>query len=549
MDSEDTKSGVNNSRKLRRKRRKAVKLIQEYAENSSLHGLKYIAEKGRTFVEKIFWVATFLVSISLCLILIKNVWIKWQTSPVIVALSEQLVSVGEVPFPSVTICPQIKAKRSLYNFTHETIEMKKKMESRLASNRTQDDKDDDLLANKYEDIGLVCWVDVPVVPYRKRNYSDATVVQHIIDVAPSIKDIFYGCRWRGDDVACQDIFQSVLTSEGICFTTNSMAASEIFRQQNVHEDYSYLDSSKPSNNWSLKGGYTSNEEDVYPKKGRGNGADTDLRVILREQTTDRDGLCYGINHGYKVYLQHPADMPQSSLYYYAALPEQTSSFAVKFSVTNTSNTLVNYPPKIRQCYFPEERQLKYFRTYTPNNCRLECMSDYTFDSCGCVWFHMPHKDSSTICRQLKKDCVLKALERYAAEESQTDSKVDKCKCLPLCIGIQYDAEVLKTKFDIHSMLNAIKVVYPEWYQNETDEETGMSYTMIELYYKEPRYMSMRRSELFGLTDFLANCGGLLGLFLGFSFLSLVEIFYFCTLRLGCTLRRDTRNYENDVKQN
>ncbi|KAI8424535.1 hypothetical protein MSG28_002992 [Choristoneura fumiferana] len=40
---------------------------------------------------------------------------------------------------------------------------------------------------------------------------------------------------------------------------------------------------------------------------------------------------------------------------------------------------------------------------------------------------------------------------------------------------------------------------------------------------------MRRSELFGLTDFLANCGGLLGLFLGFSFLSLIEIFYFCTL--------------------
>lgn len=41
---------------------------------------------------------------------------------------------------------------------------------------------------------------------------------------------------------------------------------------------------------------------------------------------------------------------------------------------------------------------------------------------------------------------------------------------------------------------------------------------------------MLRSELFGLTDFLANCGGLLGVFLGFSFLSLVEIFYFFTLR-------------------
>lgn len=42
---------------------------------------------------------------------------------------------------------------------------------------------------------------------------------------------------------------------------------------------------------------------------------------------------------------------------------------------------------------------------------------------------------------------------------------------------------------------------------------------------------MQRSEVYGYTDFLANCGGLLGLFLGFSILSIVEIIYFLTLRL------------------
>lgn len=57
------------------------------------------------------------------------------------------------------------------------------------------------------------------------------------------------------------------------------------------------------------------------------------------------------------------------------------------------------------------------------------------------------------------------------------------------------------------------------------------YSRLSIYFKEPRFLSMRRSELFGITDFLANCGGLLGLFLGFSFLSLIEIFYFFTLRL------------------
>lgn len=56
------------------------------------------------------------------------------------------------------------------------------------------------------------------------------------------------------------------------------------------------------------------------------------------------------------------------------------------------------------------------------------------------------------------------------------------------------------------------------------------YTRLEIFYKAPKFMTMQRSELFGLTDFMANCGGLLGLFLGFSFLSVIEIVYFCTLR-------------------
>lgn len=38
---------------------------------------------------------------------------------------------------------------------------------------------------------------------------------------------------------------------------------------------------------------------------------------------------------------------------------------------------------------------------------------------------------------------------------------------------------------------------------------------------------MRRGELFGLTDFIANCGGILGLCLGISFVSLVELLYYC----------------------
>lgn len=55
-----------------------------------------------------------------------------------------------------------------------------------------------------------------------------------------------------------------------------------------------------------------------------------------------------------------------------------------------------------------------------------------------------------------------------------------------------------------------------------------------------QFIPSQRNELYGITDFIANCGGLLGLFTGFSLISLVEIFYFVTLRFACNIRKHGR---------
>ncbi|KAG4070422.1 hypothetical protein HA402_005654 [Bradysia odoriphaga] len=68
-----------------------------------------------------------------------------------------------------------------------------------------------------------------------------------------------------------------------------------------------------------------------------------------------------------------------------------------------------------------------------------------------------------------------------------------------------------------------------------------------IYFKENQFITSKRSELFGPTDFLASCGGLLGLFMGASFLSIVELLYFLSLRLWCNLRsRMRRKQKNKI---
>lgn len=57
---------------------------------------------------------------------------------------------------------------------------------------------------------------------------------------------------------------------------------------------------------------------------------------------------------------------------------------------------------------------------------------------------------------------------------------------------------------------------------------------------------MNRSERITLSDFVASCGGLLGLFMGISVLSIVEMVYFLTLRLGCKLRREMKIRDSEI---
>lgn len=59
---------------------------------------------------------------------------------------------------------------------------------------------------------------------------------------------------------------------------------------------------------------------------------------------------------------------------------------------------------------------------------------------------------------------------------------------------------------------------------------------LTIFFKYGQFITSERNELYGPTAFLANFGGLLGLFTGFSILSLAELVYFLTLRILCNIK-------------
>lgn len=119
-------------------------------------------------------------------------------------------------------------------------------------------------------------------------------------------------------------------------------------------------------------------------------------------------------------------------------------------------------------------------------------------------------------------------EEYVDPMSDKDDFASSCKCLPSCSSIHYDSELSQTSFDIIKYYKANKA-----YEKRTDQYV---HAFVSIYFKEDHFIESKRSELYGWINFLSNCGGFLGLLMGGSLLSLVEIFYHCTLKKMCRSR-------------
>lgn len=49
---------------------------------------------------------------------------------------------------------------------------------------------------------------------------------------------------------------------------------------------------------------------------------------------------------------------------------------------------------------------------------------------------------------------------------------------------------------------------------------------LTIYFQDPQYESSELYALFTFSDYIASCGGVLGLFMGFSILSCFELVYY-----------------------
>ncbi|XP_055527902.1 pickpocket protein 28-like [Wyeomyia smithii] len=505
-------------------RAETKKLLLEYCSNSSVHGVRYFGCSERTWCEKIWWIIVFVLSIVSCTFLINKIYRKWDETPVIVSFAEKTTPVWQIPFPAVTICSQTKVQSRHLNFAHDFEQHYEFFKQGYS---------DVNVTSNYLAMFQLCEVSFfstflrPFyLPNKTSPHSYGTLIRNMS--IPMFDSITF-CTIHSTRVPCALMYSTSMTEEGICATFNSLAADDLLRTEIIQQEDPYLSEDHESPYWTLEQGYSPKANlDSYPHRSVGAGYAAGISLILQIEDENLEYICSGPVQGFKILLHSPADYPQISKKFVHVPMNQDVTIAVKPQMTTTTRSLESYTPERRQCFFNHERYLQFFRVYTQDNCELECLTNYTLQYCGCVRFSMPRTNLTAVCESNQISCMLNAekqlleMDVVKDKNNQTKNFRANCNCLVACTSTQYDAEITQTDFNWINWLKAFKI--------PTNETVGYQIARLSIYFKEAQFMTAKRSELYGLTDFLANCGGLLGLCMGVSLLSLVELFYFCSIR-------------------
>ncbi|XP_044260982.1 pickpocket protein 28-like isoform X2 [Tribolium madens] len=499
------------STKMNVPRQNVSKFFAEYTKVTGIHGLSYLAER-RSKTEKIFWLLVIVSSLIGCLVMIAQIIEKYHNNPVVVSFDTKDTAISRIPFPAVTICPESKCSEKKFNYS----------DAYMRAHNWNNLNKSELLKFKY--VSSLC-NDFEQNIFLKN--SGKTFGSDFFDVIDELQPSeFSTCNYMGEAFDCAELFTPIFTDEGICYSFNILDRKDMFQKDVVwYKKYQNVTSEPLSYENDL--GYLTSDVITYPSRALMSGADNSLQIEFHHVQYNTDLLCNKYYQGFRVLLHNPTEIPRPSKFCFQIPLDEIVTASIEPQLIQTANSVRKYKPEKRNCYMGNDRQLKYFKIYTQQNCQFECWTNFTLNHCGCVHYFMPRIGNTKICGFDSLDCAKQVDRELSIQELQNEMSgiTTKCECKPSCTSLSYNVETSNSRFYMKEYLDLRNT------SNIFEEPHKHHFSMLVVYFKVDQFLAIQRNELYGVSDFIANVGGLFGLFIGFSLISTIEIIYFLTLRI------------------
>ncbi|CAH1241431.1 ASIC2 [Branchiostoma lanceolatum] len=305
-------------------------------------------------------------------------------------------------------------------------------------------------------------------------------------VGHQVDDMIVNCEWRGSPCTAKN-FSHTFTHLGNCYTFNAMTLAG-----------KVLSSSKP---------------------GEGNGLKVTINIENDEYMATDDVGGDAMDAGIKVMVHPQHEPPFVKELGFAVSPGFHTFVAIRQEVITT------LPAPYGDCQ--ERGSQTYFPHYSLSACRIECETNYVISECGCRLVEMP--GNVPVCTPKMYECAYGKLLKV--------TEGDLCACRSPCHNVQYNVKLSTLKLRPKSVAEVQRM---ETDFEMSDKEIHDNILVLNVFYESLNYELIQQMPAIETEGLLGDLGGQMGLFLGASFLSLVEIFEYLMDELydyGKVLRR------------
>jgi len=167
------------------------------------------------------------------------------------------------------------------------------------------------------------------------------------------------------------------------------------------------------------------------------------------------------------------------------------------------------------------------KTYRQNDCIDLCYQQYLINMCSCYLSTLSKLNGTTQClSQSQTECSLSAFVNFSSSGYISNICFQYC---PLeCDSITYQISTAFSNYPSYNYAKNLLMTNPmitSKFQNETltYDLIKQSVLSLNIYYDKLSYIQISKDTKTEIVDLVSGIGGLLGLFLGMSFLSFAEL--------------------------
>uniref|UniRef100_A0A803XUJ6 Acid sensing ion channel subunit 1 n=1 Tax=Meleagris gallopavo TaxID=9103 RepID=A0A803XUJ6_MELGA len=288
-----------------------------------------------------------------------------------------------------------------------------------------------------------------------------------------LEDMLLSCSYRGEQCGPGD-FVAVFTRYGKCYTFNA--------------------------------GQDGKPRLITMKGGTGNGLEIMLDIQQDEYLpvwgeTDETSFEAGI----KVQIHSQDEPPLIDQLGFGVAP------GFQTFVSCQEQRLIYLPPPWGDCK-ATTGDSEFYDTYSITACRIDCETRYLVENCNCRMVHMPG-DAPYCTPEQYKECADPALDFLVEKDNEY------CVCEMPCNVTRYGKELSMVKIPSKASAKYLAKKY-----NKSEQYIGENILVLDIFFEALNYETIEQKKAYEVAGLLGDIGGQMGLFIGASILTVLELF-------------------------